>query len=116
MSIMVGEGASSASSSPSSAIQIESAVNRFLEEAMPAIHHLLDTFWCHGVVTEPALKVMVFNGLGGYLHALSKKYDGDFGTAHAQSMLAVMDDPLMSGLVEETMTRMIDAKIEAMVR
>lgn len=113
---MVDEGASIASSSPSSAIQVEAAVNRFIEEAMPAIRHLLDTFWCHGVVTEPALKVMVFNGLGGYLHSLSKKYDGDFETAHAQALLAVMDDPNMSGFVEDAMSRMIDAKIEAMVQ
>lgn len=116
LSTMVDEGASSASSSPSSAIQIEEAVNRFVEEAMPAIKHLLDIFWCHGVVTEPTLKVLVYNALGGYLVSLSNKYDGDFGTAHAASMLSVMNDRTVSDLIDQAMSRMVDEKISGMVR
>lgn len=113
---MVGEETPSASSSSSSAIQIEAAVNRFVEEAMPAISHLLDTFWCHGVVTEPTLKVLVYNALGGYLFSLSKKYDGDFGTAHAASMLSVMNDRKVSDLIDQAMSRLVDEKISGMVR
>lgn len=113
---MVDEGHLTPSSAPSSAIQIHEAVNRFIEEAMPAVNHLLDTFWSHGVVTEPTLKVMVFNGLGGYLYALAKHYDGDFATTHAASMLAVMNDPTVSALVDDALSRIIDQRIEGMVR
>ena len=103
-------------SSPSSSA-IHDALPSFFDEAYPSIDNLLSVLSTSGIIVDPTIKTLFFNGLGGYIFGLKKAHeDGiEFPTSHVASLGLLMRNDAISQLVDQSLAMMVDRRIERVV-
>lgn len=97
---------------------IQEALDRFVGEAFPAIDNLLSVLYTSGLIADPTLKTMMFNGLGLYLHTFCLHWDqglGEVDTSHAVALSTVMRNGSVSDLVDNALRQMVDAQISGVL-
>jgi hypothetical protein len=114
---MVDDGTpSSTASSQVSSSAIHKATARLNLEAYPAIDNFLAVIMEEGIVVDPTIRTLLFNGLGQYLHILRANFDGDFFAVNQKAMTEIMLDPRISGLVDGALEKMVDMRIGSVVQ
>ncbi len=103
-------------SSPSSSA-IQDALTRFFDEAYPSIDNLLSVLSTSGVIVDPTIKTLFFNGVGGYIFALKSAHEHDieFPLSHTAAMGALMRDDAINRLVDQSLAMMVDRRIERVI-
>ena len=107
---------SSVASSQVSSSAIHKATARLNLEAYPAINNFLSVISEEGLVVDPTIRTLLFNGLGQYIHILRANFDGDFFQVNQKAVSAIMLDPKISGLVDGALEKMVDMRIGSVVQ
>jgi hypothetical protein len=107
---------SSIASSQVSSSAIHKATARLNLEAFPAIDNFLNVISEEGLVVDPTIRTILFNGLGQYLHILRANFDGDFFAVNQKAISTIMVDSRISSLVDGALEKMVDMRIGSVVQ